>query len=574
MNKLPNKLAKLRKHYNYSQAQVADILGIDVVDYMAFENGSAVCNFEQCKKLASFYRIDVIELFSNSSSVGLHNVKGPSGNDEYYFLPDKTVGEKIKKYRKVHPIRFGGMIIAIILLLCLGIYALTYKEYKAPELTDANCLSMSDKDIYFIDGTNSLYQTTKTDGEKLIQTYDQNLLKVVNGQNFVAVLKKDGTVNCIGLNEEEAKKVDKWERIVDIVAGDNHLVALNDRGRVFAVGDNEYGQCDVSIYTNVVKIFGSKNATIVKTSDGKLSCCGKMLGSSQLKNIKNLVDISSSDNYLMVLKEDKTVETISNEGNVFETNKWRNIIDIACGDDFLVGLRSDGVLVVKSDDTNFVSNATSWKNIIAIAACDNYLIAYDGNKIYGTGVNENFEFEQNYFKGSALGVVKNVKISIGNNIEVSFDGVENASGYEVSMLSEDGTLINNYRVTSNATINFSKENLHSEATYNITITTLGDGKKYLDSEKLTVPFTYQTGESEDDFVDLNFDYKKMSPSELEAYLKSVGISKITPIEIECNNTDGMITAVNGVSSGQRYSRSELQGATVSYNYCKAGEDHE
>lgn len=32
----------------------------------------------------------------------------------------------------------------------------------------------------------------------------------------------------------------------------------------------------------------------------------------------------------------------------------------------------------------------------------------------------------------------------------------------------------------------------------------------------------------------------------------------------------MITAVNGVSSGQRYSRSELQGATVSYNYCKAG----
>ena len=85
MNKLPNKLARLRKHYNYSQAQVAEVLGINAVDYMAFENGSAVCNFEQCKKLASFYRINVIELFSNSSSVGLHNVKGPSGKDEYYF---------------------------------------------------------------------------------------------------------------------------------------------------------------------------------------------------------------------------------------------------------------------------------------------------------------------------------------------------------------------------------------------------------------------------------------------------------------------------------------------------------
>ena len=42
MNKLPNKLARLRKHYNYSQAQVAEVLGIDAVDYMAFENGSAV----------------------------------------------------------------------------------------------------------------------------------------------------------------------------------------------------------------------------------------------------------------------------------------------------------------------------------------------------------------------------------------------------------------------------------------------------------------------------------------------------------------------------------------------------
>lgn len=206
MNKLPNKLARLRKHYNYSQAQVAEVLGIDAVDYMAFENGSAVCNFEQCKKLASFYRINVIELFSNSSSVGLHNVKGPSGKDEYYFLPDKTIREKVNKLRKVHPLRFGGIIVVLFILLCMGIYALTYKEYKAPELINANCLSMSDKDIYYIDGTGDLYQTTKTNGEKLIYTADQDLLMVVNGKDFVATLKKDGTVDCIGFSEEDTKK--------------------------------------------------------------------------------------------------------------------------------------------------------------------------------------------------------------------------------------------------------------------------------------------------------------------------------------------------------------------------------
>ena len=34
MNYLPVKLAKLRKHYNFSQNYIANVLGISVVDYM------------------------------------------------------------------------------------------------------------------------------------------------------------------------------------------------------------------------------------------------------------------------------------------------------------------------------------------------------------------------------------------------------------------------------------------------------------------------------------------------------------------------------------------------------------
>lgn len=574
MNKLPNKLTKLRKHYNYSQDQVAKVLGIDVIDYMALENGRSVCNFEQCKKLASFYRIKVIELFSNSSSVGLHNVKGPSGNDEYYFLPDKTLLEKVKKYYKVHPIRSISIVTSVILVLILGIYGLTYKQYVSIELINNNRLSMNEREVYYIDGSPYVYKTNKTSGEEIAYTADQDLVKVVSGKDFFAVLKKDGTVVSFGLNEDDTKKVNSFKRIVDIAAGDKHLVALNDKGRVYAVGDNEYGQCDVYDYKNVSKVYCFKNATVLTSDDGKLNYCGTLLGSSQLKNYKDPLDIASSDNYLMILNNDKTTNTISNQGNILETNKWRNIIDIACGDDFLVGLRSDGVLLVISDNSDFVSNASSWTNIITITSIDNYLIAYDGNKIYGTGVNDNFDFEQEYFKGSALSSVKNVKISIGNNISVSFDSVDNASGYEVSLTLEDGTLINKYRVTSNATINFPKDGLHLESNYNINITTLGDGKNHLDSETLTVPFTYQTDEGEDSFVDLEFDYTKMTPEELENYLKSVGVGSITPIEISCSEGDSMIRAVNGVSSGQRYARSELEGATVSYNYCKIGTNDE
>lgn len=572
MNKLPNKLTRLRKHYNYSQAQVAEVLGIDPINYMAFENGSAVCNFEQLKKLASFYRINVKELFINSSSVGLHNVKGPSGKDEYYFLPDRTFLEKIKKYQKIHPIRFFSLCLFILLIFIVSIYLLNYKEYVAPSLTNNNILAINDNNIYYIDGSKNVYTTSNSDEENIIYKADKGILKVVCGQDFMAVLKEDGTVFCKGLDEEKLKKINKWKDIVDIACGDHHLVALNNKGKVFAVGENDMGQCDVSSFKNIIKIYGFKKATVVEKNDGSLEYCGTFLGSSQIRNFKNPLDISSSNNYLMILNQDKTLEVISKETSILETNKWHNIIDIACGDTFLAALRSDGVLLVKSDDPFFESNVKTWKNIIAIASLDDYLIAYDGNKIYGSGTNDNFDFKQEYYKGTALPVVSNVKISIDNNIEVSFDSVLNASGYEISLLSEDNTVINKYRVTSNTTVSFSKDDLQNETTYNIVITTLGDGENYLNSEKLSVPFTYQDKENEETYIDLDFDYTKMTVQELENYLRSVGIENITPIEIKCDDDQTIITAVNGVSSGQRYARSELSKATVSYNYCKVGNE--
>ncbi len=576
MNRLPKKLLKLRKHYNYSQSKIAEVLGIDVVEYMAIENGNKVCDFEQCKKLANLYRIKVIELFSNSSSVGLHSVKSPSGNDEYYFLPDKTFSEKVKKYTRVHPVRTIGIVITFVVLVALGIYNLTYTDFVSPSLYGINRLSMSNTNIYFIDGTTNVYEAYKTNDEHVSYVADTNIIKVVAGNGFGAVLTSDGNVTVLGTIDGGSNI--KWSRIIDIAAGDGHLVALNDKGKVFAIGDNTNGQCDVQDYKNIVKIFATNNGTILESDDGKLNYCGIMLGSSQLKNYESPLDIASSDNYLAIVNSDKSVSCISKYGDDLQINRWRNVVDVACGDNFVAALRSDGSVLVSSDDEDIELNASSWSNIIAIAAYDNYLVAYDGSKIYGTGSSDTFGFDQSYASGTALPSVTNVKVSIGSSVSVTFDSISNATGYEVSLVNQDGTIINTYKVTSNAPINFSIESLYPETTYNIIITTLGDGKKYLDSERLIVPFTYQNSDSEvsDDYVDLDFDYTKMTQEELETYLKSVGIEHITPIELdyECGENESVIRAVNGVSSGQRYSRSALANATVSYNYCKVGSNDE
>ena len=580
MNRLPKKLLKLRKHYNYSQSKIAEVLGIDVVEYMAIENGNRVCDFEQCKKLAALYRIKVIELFSNSSSVGLHSVKGPSGNDEYYFLPDKTLSEKAKKFIRVHPIRSIGIVIMLVLAIIFGVYKFTYKDFTSLDFKGINRLSISDTNVYFIDGTTNVYEAYKTNDEHVSYVAETSVVKVVAGNGFGAVLTSDGNVTILGtiMGSNLDSNPNKWSRIVDIAAGDNHLVALNDKGKVFAIGDNTNGQCDVDDFKNIVKIYACEKGTVVEGEDGKLSYTGILLGSSKLKNYESVIDIASSDNYLVIANSDKSVTCISRYGDDIQTNKWRNVVDVACGNNFVAALRSDGTLLISSDDDDIVLNASSWTNIIAISAYGDYLIAYDGSKIYGTGSSDTFSFEQLYSNGTALPVVSNVKISLGNTVSVSFDSVNNATGYDVALANQDGSIINTYKVTSNTSINFAIDSLYPEVSYNIIITTLGDGKKYLDSERLTVPFTYQNNDNKesDDYVDLEFDYTKMTQVELEEYLKSVGISHITPIELdyECGEDESVIRSVNGVSSGQRYSRSALANATVSYNYCKVGNSDE
>lgn len=582
MNRLPKKLLKLRKHYNYSQSKIAEVLGIDVVEYMAIENGNKVCDFEQCKKLAALYRIKVIELFSNSSSVGLHSIKGPSGNDEYYFLPDRTLSEKFKKFIRVHPIRSIGVAVILVLMLIFGVYKITYKDFVSLDLKGINRLAISDTNIYFIDGTTNVYEAYKTNDEHVSYVADTSVVKVVSGNGFGAVLTNDGKVTILGnLGSNGGSNLDSnpnWSRIVDIAAGNNHLVALNDKGKVFAIGDNTNGQCDVDDFKNIVKIYATENGTIVEGKDGKLSFKGTMLGSSQLKNYESPIDIASSDNYLVIANADKSVTCISRYGDDIQTNKWRNVVDVACGNDFVAALRSDGTLLISSDNEDIVLNASSWSNIIAIASHGDYLVAYDGSKIYGTGNSVTFSFDQLYANGTALPFVSNVKISLGSSVSVSFDAVNNATGYDVSLANQDETIISTYRVTSNASINFPIDSLYPEVSYNIIITTIGDGKKYLNSDRLIVPFTYQNNDSQesDDYVDLNFDYTTMTIEELETYLKSVGISQITPIELdyECGEDESVIRAVNGVSSGQRYSRSALANAAVSYNYCKVGSNDE
>ena len=98
MNYLPSKLAKLRKHYNYSQSYLADVLNVDVITYMGYENGRQMIDYAKCRKLASLYHISVYDMFKNSDDVQLYDVY-KANTDEInieYFIPRKNIWQRIK----------------------------------------------------------------------------------------------------------------------------------------------------------------------------------------------------------------------------------------------------------------------------------------------------------------------------------------------------------------------------------------------------------------------------------------------------------------------------------------------
>ena len=97
MNYLPSKLSKLRKHYNYSQSYLADVLKVDVITYMGYENGREMINYNQCKKLSSLYHISVYDMFLNSDEVELYDVYKVN-TDEInieYFITKKNIFQRL-----------------------------------------------------------------------------------------------------------------------------------------------------------------------------------------------------------------------------------------------------------------------------------------------------------------------------------------------------------------------------------------------------------------------------------------------------------------------------------------------
>ncbi len=563
---------KLRKHYNYSQSYLADVLGVDTLEYMAYENGSAMISYDQMKKIASLYHIDLVDVFRNSGEVELYEVN-TANTDEInieYFTAKKTLLDRVKDFYAQN--RVASTIIAFLLVTILVMFIILQNTVRPFELKveDINRLSVSETTVVYIDDYSGVKGSGSNANGELSNLTSNGAIKVAEGEGFTIILNKDGTLSHAGLISKYAKEIDDWKNIVDIAVGDKHIVGLDSNGRIRCSGDTSEGACDLSDARNIRKVFATANGTITMDEDGVVSFGGTFIGSGSLKNYFNIRDVASSDNVLAILCEDHTIDVYTkNSQNYLEAESWNDIVDVACGDSFVAGLDRYGKVHIEIDNEEIRRQLENWSNIIAIDAASDYLIGFDGVKIYGVGNNRYNQFSKEELVKQRLDMVSNVEYSVDEEfVSVQFDGVSNASGYIVSL---DVGIGISRRVESAGVVRFENENMTDGKNYTISITSIGEGD-YTDSDVYKLNFTFFRPEETYTFNEGG----NMSEEEFLAYLESLGVSAERITGMPGDEDDlcaGDIVTVSWSSlDGRTVTKSELLNSDIEYTYCRIIED--
>lgn len=573
MNYLPLKLEKLRKHYNYSQAYLAEYLGVDVVEYMGYENGRNMLNYAQMKRLASLYHVNVIEIFRNDEDVTLYDVANADTDkvNIEYFIPKKTLLMRAKE----KPLLAGAVVGLLIALIAISAAYVQSKNRPYVSYADnTDRLSVSETSVIYIDNLGAVKGSGDNSNGQISNLPSEHATKVIEGSNFSIILLEDGTVTSSGLIENYQKEISKWKNIVDIAAGEQHVVGVDNAGKVHCIGDNSKGQCDVSEFEKIKNIYAFPYGTVGVSEDAHIYYSGQLLGTKTLKQNPNIKDIDGNDNNLIILKADGTCDYIASFDNsiYFSVLSWKNIIDVTCGDDYFAGLKEDGTIEIASLSLN-ENEVMSWNNIIAIDGGSDYLIAFDGKDIKGVGKNTYHQFESKETSLQTLAKVKNILVDYDNKeVYVTFDQVPNASEYEVSLIIDDNTKINK-TVKTNEQVVFDTNELVDNSYYEVSVVAKGDGKVYGDSiaTKQDFIFIKEVEEISEEKIKINSRLVGVEKNEFENYLISLGINNIGSSEDENNKCEGSIETVleiNGITPGATYTKTELNARNITYTYCK------
>ena len=196
---------------------------------------------------------------------------------------------------------------------------------------------------------------------------------VVAGADRTVGLRLDGTVKCVGKNENgQCTDAGGWTNIIQVAAGTFHTLGLKSDSTVVALGNNAFGQCDVGGWTNIVEIAAGSEHTVGLRADGTVVAVGdNTYGQCNVdsRSWTNIVQVAAGSWHTVGLRADGTVVAAGdNYYTQCNVGSWMNIVQVAAGSWHTLGLRADGTAVAVGDNIYGQCNVGDWSNILQVAA--------------------------------------------------------------------------------------------------------------------------------------------------------------------------------------------------------------
>lgn len=523
ITKLPEKLLVLRKHYGYSQQEIADKMGVNVVEYMGWENGRAICTLSQFKRLAGIFSLSLEEMLRNTADLNLPTYFDDSiqipfvkQEEDLVFFAGKGEVEvetppveeapkvkvveeapkpKVEKTNKKINLTKKQMQIAgaagiLVLIFIIGAAFLLSPKKGGTEnplnlsLNDQQRLAAGKQFSVMMDD----HLNPQQYGIGLNLSEFQGVVSVSARTDFVLGLKSDGTVVGSGSNSQGQLNVGDWKQITGISAGNSHSVGVKEDGTVVCAGSNRSQECEVSGWKDVKTVVAGDGFTLGIHEDGTLDVAGTIQNSGLLKKQTNVVSAAIGTKEIALLKEDQTVEVISYTGTIAsDCSSWENIIQVAAGSNYIAGLDTKGEVHIVTKDAQLQKEVESWSNIKAIEGSDLFLIGYNGSEMVGAGNRSYQQFPENK-KEEALAKVTNVKVSqVGEKIEITWDKVDGAQHYIVTINTPSPYSSN--KITNNQVM-VDQSRFENGETYQITIIAGHPTDETLNSDAFTVDYKH------------------------------------------------------------------------------------
>lgn len=405
-NRLPEKLTLLRKHYGYSQGDLAERLGIPVTEYMNWENGNTIPYIAQLKELCDLFHVSVDVMIDNTKEADT-NTDFLSGSAQIPFMNGQNINatQRLSETSAYNDMQTTARLDTVdntlddldhddesgqtrrMDTLDTGQFETNQDDdtdeeepVKEKKHTSSNkkknkMSPARKKQLYIITGSAILASALIIIIVTVLNHRGSNVeLSSVNrlaeGDQFTLYVDSNGNLQTYGnFNNSEFEgsvqvsaygshaaglksngtvvtnddeNVSDWNKIVMIAAGSDHTVGLQSDGSVICTGNVD--ACEVTDWSNMKAVYAGDGVTAGITNDNTLRISGS---NTNLDNTANVTQVAFGNDLIAILDTSGMVETYSLSGgtSAVDTSTLSDIQSITSGDGFVLGLNSSGRII-------------------------------------------------------------------------------------------------------------------------------------------------------------------------------------------------------------------------------------